>query len=161
MDEVEQKNVSLRDETSSTPATAPKIKMIGVDTRSREAFELLKLGEAICSLQADQRRMRLDADDMRFERDRYKASAAAFQDKLAEALNENARLRDLREVLQTFSHQQAESEGRIAELLRDNDRLARDLQEFKVHSERMRYAFIKITCELIAEVGSTVIDDVY
>lgn len=138
MDEVERKDVTVRSETSNNPSTVPKMKQVGVDTRSREAFELLKLGEAICNLQVDQRKMRLNAEDMRFERDRYKASAAAFQDKLAVALNENARLRDLREVLRTMSlqneaavAQRAQTEGEYVSLtsaLHASEQRAEDLR---------------------------------
>jgi small-conductance mechanosensitive channel len=100
MVEGERKDVMVRNENPAP--TQPNIRQARVDTRSREAFELLKLGEAICKLQVDQRKMLRSTEDMRFERDRFKSSAASFQDKLFEALNENTRLRDLREVLRTL-----------------------------------------------------------
>jgi len=108
----------------------PKLKHVGIDTRSREAFELLKLGEAICNLQTDQRKMRLNSDDMRFERDRYKASAASFQDKLTESLKENARLRDLREVLRSLSLQvERTSATQLQEAQEERIRFENMLQE--------------------------------
>lgn len=166
MDEVERTDVAMRNETSTSPSNLPKMKQVGVDTRSREAFELLKLGEAICNLQVDQRKMRLNAEDMRFERDRYKASAAAFQDKLNAALNENTRLRDLREVLKVMSQEKEATQSAQAEDLRHSnahltatlraaegqlEQAYRELENTKAHLESMRLAFIELTRNLIAE----------
>lgn len=86
--------------TASASSTTVEI---GTDTRSRDAFEILQLGEAVFQLQREQRKLRLAAEEMRFERDRYRASAEAFQGKLAEALAENSRLRDLREALRALA----------------------------------------------------------
>jgi hypothetical protein len=176
MDEGERKGVTVRNDTSDTGATISKVKQVGVDTRSREAFELLKLGEAICDLQADQRKMRLSAEDMRFERDRYKASAAAFQDKLAAALNENGRLRDLREVLATLSietnaalaereNERArliaalnESEMRLAMMHHENDRLQSELLDSRDQAELMRRKYIEMTIAIIKEAKLIDID---
>ncbi|WP_336975217.1 hypothetical protein [Sphingobium aromaticiconvertens] len=172
MDEGEHRDVTVRNDTSDKPAAISKVRQVGVDTRSREAFELLKLGEAICNLQVDQRKMRLSAEDMRFERDRYKASAAAFQDKLVAALNENARLRDLREVLSALSLERGaalaerdderkrltaaldESEVRFAKMHQENEHLLGELHEARGQAEGMRQAFIEITRNLIKEARS-------
>ncbi|MGO4168385.1 hypothetical protein [Novosphingobium sp. YAF33] len=166
MDEVERKDVAMRNEPPASPSNPPKMKQVGFDTRSREAFELLKLGEAICNLQVDQRKMRLNAEDMRFERDRYKASAAAFQDKLTAALNENARLRDLREVLKIMSQEkEAAHPAQVEQLRQGNTHLIatlrateeqleqayQELEIAKAHMESMRLAFIELTRNLIAE----------
>jgi len=176
MDEGERKGVTVRNDTSDKSAAIAKVKQVEVDTRSREAFELLKLGEAICNLQADQRKMRLNAEDMRFERDRYKASAAAFQDKLAAALNENNRLRDLREVLATLSIETSaalaereselarlvaalnESDIRLAMMHQDNERLQTELAASREQAEAIRQEYIKMTIEIIKEAKPDDID---
>ena len=168
--------MTVRNDTSDKSATIAKVKQVEVDTRSREAFELLKLGEAICNLQADQRKMRLNAEDMRFERDRYKASAAAFQDKLAAALNENNRLRDLREVLATLSIETSaalaereselarlvaalnESDIRLAMMHQDNERLQTELAASREQAEAIRQEYIKMTIEIIKEAKPDDID---
>lgn len=141
---------------SETPASAlSHMRQMDVETRGHEAFELLRLGELIGNLQTDQRKMRLDAEDMRFERDRYKASAASFQDKLAEALNENARLRDLREVVKTLTSQMEEAKvQRQGEdhLRLENARLASELLDCRAQAEQMRQAFITIVRNLVDEV---------
>ncbi|WP_156106135.1 hypothetical protein [Sphingobium sp. ba1] len=176
MDEGERKGVTVRSDTSDKSPTISKVKQVGVDTRSREAFELLKLGEAICNLQVDQRKMRLNAEDMRFERDRYKASAAAFQDKLAAALNENGRLRDLREVLATLSIETSaalaerenerarliaaldESEMRLAMMQQENERLQSELIDSRDKAEVMRQKYIEMTINIIKEANSGDVD---
>lgn len=148
INDVDHKDVAAQNETSSTPPAVAKMKQVGIDTRSREAFELLKIGEAICNLQVDQRRMRMDAEDMRFERDRYKASAAAFQDKLAAALTENNRLRDLREVLRTMSQHK---ESDLASQARADDErahLTAALQASEQQAEEVRHAHAQVREQL-------------
>lgn len=147
MDEVERKDLPANNEGSASPLSMAKAKQVTSDTRSREAFELLKLGEAICSLQVDQRKMRLSVDDIRFERDRYKASAAAFQQKLTDALNENTRLRDLREFLKASSFEDESAAFyrnevfRLTAILEDRDR---QLQEANMLVDELnnKYNFI-------------------
>ena len=147
MDEIERKDVTMQGETLAIPSLS-KVRQVEVDTRSREAFELLKLGEAICNLQVDQRKMRLSAEDMRFERDRYKASAAAFQDKLVAALNENARLRDLREVLGTLSQQKEAAVAQHASAEAERNRLAAALHEGEERTRMLRRDNEKLSGEL-------------
>ena len=65
--------------------------------RSRDAFELLELGEAIVSIRSDLRDLRLEKDDLRFERDRYKAAATDFQQKLVGALDDLEKARSFYE----------------------------------------------------------------
>jgi hypothetical protein len=141
--------------SEASASALSKTRKMDIDTRNRETFELLKLGEVIGNLQTDQRKMRLNAEDMRFERDRYKASAASFQEKLVEALNENARLRDLREVLKTLAAQMEEAKGQREsdEHLRlENARLTHELLESRAQAEQMRQAFITIAQSLVDEV---------
>lgn len=179
MDEVRHKDLAMQSEISATSTNRANMNRVGIDVRSREAFELLKLGEAICNLQVDQRKMRLNAEDMRFERDRYKASAAEFQKKLSAALDENARLRDLREVLKIMSQEkevafqgmQARETAALAhaeDLRRNNadlpvilaaieeqlEQAQRELDDTKASMEDMRLAFIELTRNLIAEAAS-------
>ncbi len=73
---------------SEPPAAGNPSRQVGIDVRSRDAFELLKLGEAIVTLQADLRNLRLEKEDLRFDRNRYQASAAQYQSKLTSALAE-------------------------------------------------------------------------
>jgi hypothetical protein len=74
--------------TNGQSAMASPSRHVGVDVRSRDAFELLKLGEAIVNLQSDLRRLQLEKEDLRFDRNRYQASAVQYQEKLLRALNE-------------------------------------------------------------------------
>ena len=136
-------------------SASPQMRQIDLDTHSLDAFEMLRLGEVISNLQADQRKMRLAAEDMRFERDRYKASAASFQDKLTEALNENARLRDLRDVMKTLAVQMdeaAQQQSSGDQLRLEMASLEDELEQSKARSEEMRHAFIGITRDLINEI---------
>ncbi|NWK96313.1 hypothetical protein DM806_11700 [Sphingobium lactosutens] len=149
----EPKEVIVLSEVAAS--SLPKIRQMEIEARGRETFELLKLGDLIANLQKDQRKMRLDAEDMRFERDRYKASAASFQEKLVEALNENARLRDLREILKSLAAQmESAKEQRESEdhLRIENARLVHELEQSRVQAEQMRQAFVDIAQGLVAEV---------
>lgn len=100
-----------------------------VDVRSRGAFELLELGEAIVSIRSDLRDLRLEKDDLRFERDRYKAAAADFQKKLVGALN------DL-DLARSF-HEEAEQLRRdIVVLAKEfRERFVRDHNTAQLNSE--------------------------
>jgi hypothetical protein len=87
-------------------------RQIEVDLHSREAFEMLRLGEAIVSLRGDLRTLRLEKEDLRFDRDRYRASAAQTQSKLVQALRELDQNRISQEEM-------GRARGEIVQLARD------------------------------------------
>ena len=82
---------------TDSKAASPAARRIDVDVRSRDAFELLKLGEAIVAIKTDMRSLRLEKEDLRFERDRYKTAATDYQRKLVGALDDLDRARSIGE----------------------------------------------------------------
>jgi len=144
MDNIDHSDLPTSNEDLRFSSSLAKVKNVTSDTRSREAFELLKLGEAICSLQVDQRKMRLSVEDLRFERDRYKSSAAAFQNKLNDALHENSRLRDLRDIMKDIAKSEQSSSFHHQELSRINIILADKEQDI----QRKSYTIQEIESKL-------------
>ena len=151
-DIVEQKNPAIRNvPVTESPTTGASPRRLEVDVRSRDAFELLKLGEAIVDLQADLRNLRLEKEDLRFERERYKASAADYQGKLISALEELDAARSFREEAEQLRREVVaiakEFRGKLAdqlqwaaeqqlELQRNHDDLL--VAQNKAHEGRLR-----------------------
>ena len=132
-DIVEQKNPAIRNvPVTESPTTGASPRRLEVDVRSRDAFELLKLGEAIVGLQADLRNLRLEKEDLRFERERYKASAADYQGKLISALEELDAARSFREEAKQLRREVVtianEFQGKLADELQSAAEKQRELQ---------------------------------
>ncbi|MET0371464.1 MAG: hypothetical protein ABW039_08820 [Sphingobium sp.] len=104
-------------------------RQVEVDLHSREAFEMLGLGEAIVGLKGDLRTLRLEKEDLRFDRDRYRASAAQTQSKLSQALRELDQNRVSREEL-------GQLRGEVVQLARDCE--ARVIHERDSMTEQVR-----------------------
>jgi len=138
--EVIVKELTVPAEPKGATAPAKEMKRAVVDTRSRQEFEALNLGDALKKLQIEQRMMRLNADDLRFERDRYKASAAAFQEKLSIALDENARLRDVRSLLGVLAHHRAAAASSHQAVAAEMERLSAIKDVSERRAEEVRHA---------------------
>ncbi|MDO6413669.1 hypothetical protein Q4F19_04670 [Sphingomonas sp. BIUV-7] len=116
MDEKEHGGVPGLHDPARPPVPASQVKR---DVWSRDALELLKLGEAIVDLRADQRSLRLEKEELRFERDRLRSAVGELQSKLTvtladldQALREREAMDDLRREIEKIAR---EYEARLEE----------------------------------------------
>lgn len=133
--------------TSGQSAMANPSRQVGVDVRSRDAFELLKLGEAIVNLQSDLRSLRLEKEDLRFERNRYQASAVQYQERLIRALDELDQVRSNYEETRDIRRE-------VVSLAREfSERLRCERNKIPEHryEERLQHEISALRAELKAE----------